>query len=371
MDFSYDPGLPRDILIIGAGAIGCLVAGGLAQAGQVVTLVGRPRTAEAIARQGLRVSQDGRTATVGQVRAVSSIRAAFEGRPRYRLAVLTVKSYDTAQAVAELAAATADPPPVLTLQNGVGNEETLAAQLGQAQVIAGVITTPASVPEPGHVLVERNLKQIGVASLVDPPPTGVPSAAQVADLFAAAGFEARTYPDWRSLKWTKLVMNLLCNASCALLGWSPAQVWADRPMAELEMVAWREALAVVRRLGCRLVDLGGYPLRLLDPWLRSLPTGLLYRPLGHFVVGGRGGKMPSLYLDLERGKRSEVGWLNGAVVTAGQALGMPVPANGTLAGSLSAVVEGEEAWETYRGRPEALLARWRAARDPVTVQRPG
>lgn len=347
------------ILVIGAGAIGSLVAAQLAQSGQPVVLAGRARSARAINLDGLRVVENGATTTVHSVEGVDSLAAAFSGGTDYRLAVLAVKSYDTAQAAAELQAATSQPPPVLTLQNGVGNEETLMAALGPDRVLAGVITTPVSAPEPGVVLVERPRRRAGVADVANPGAIPVLGAADAAALLASAGFEARTYPDWRSLKWTKLVMNLLCNASCALLGWPPERVWADPRLASLEIAAWREAMAVVREQGCRLVNLGGYPLAALEPALRALPVAWLRGPLGRFVVGGRGGKMPSLYLDMESGKgRSEVRWLNGAVVDAARRLGQAAPANQALCDSLSAVVCGDEPWDAYRGQPEVLLGKW-------------
>lgn len=351
------------ILVIGGGAIGSLVAAQLAQAGQPVTLAGRARSARAINLDGLRVVENGATTIVRGVEAVDSLAAAFSNGADFRLAVLAVKSYDTAQAAAELLAATAQPPPVLTLQNGVGNEEVLLAVLGPSRVVAGVITTPVSAPEPGVVMVERPRRRVGVADVAGKGSAAAFAAAEVASQFALAGFEARVYPDWRSLKWTKLVMNLLCNASCALLGWPPERVWADPRLAGLEIEAWREAMAVIRQQGCRLVNLGGYPLALLEPALRSLPAAWLRGPLGRFVVGGRGSKMPSLYLDVESGKgRSEVRWLNGAVVDAARRLGQSAPANQVLCDSLWAVINGEEPWDAYRGRPEVLLAKWQRER---------
>lgn len=347
------------ILVIGAGAIGSLVAGHLAQLPVEVTLVGRPTTETAVREHGLRLSEAGDTKIVDNLEVVSSLAAAFSGRQGYQLAILAVKSYDTHQAVTELASITDNPPPVLTLQNGVGNEEILVAQLGQRRVIAGVIATPTSLVEPGHVLVDRPLKHVGLAN-IGQPASGLVHAQQLSDLFERAGFTGRTYADWRSLKWTKLVMNLLCNASCALLGWPPQKVWSVPELAGLELAAWQEAMTVLHQVGCHLVNFGGYPLGSVQLLLRQLPASILRRPLGYFVVRGRGEKMPSLYLDLSRNKgRSEVGWLNGAVVRAAAAKELLVPANWVLYDSLSAVVEGRESWEHFRNQPSTLLARWR------------
>lgn len=354
-----------DVLVIGAGAIGGLVAAHLARAGHAVVLVGRPRIAEAIKRDGLHLSQGSNTWVVRTVRVETSLAAAFADGKAYRLAILAVKSYDTEQVARELCSAAQNPPPLLTLQNGIGNEEILAAALGVERVLAGVITTPVTVPEPGHVVATRPGTAVGLANVssghaVQPLP--LLRAQEAADLLRAAGMTVRVYRDWRSLKWSKLILNLLCNASCALLGWPPEQVWAHRRLANLEIAAWREAMAVMRRLGCRLVSLGGYPLSVLEPALRLLPVVWLRPLLGRFVVAGRGGKMPSLYLDLARGRqRSEVDWLNGAVVRAARQVGLSAPANQVLYSSLMAVVRGDESWSRYRDRPERLLVAWRKA----------
>lgn len=354
--------MPHQILVIGAGAIGSLVAGQLAQAGYRVTLVGRPNAVEAIRSAGLHLVYPDHTATVHQMRPVASLAAAFDGQPDFQIAILAVKSYDTASAIAELTAATHAAPPVLSLQNGVGNEEVLASVLGADRVIAGAITTPASVAVPGAVVIERSAMRIGVADLTlgESRPTG---AAEVAALLRRAGFRVQVVDGWKDLKWTKLLMNLLCNASCALLGWPPQRVWADPSLARLEINGWREAMVVMRRMGYRPLNFGSYPLNWLEPLLHRLPVDLLRAPLGRFIVAGRGGKMPSLYLDLSRGKgQSEVAWLNGAVVEASARTGAAAPVNRILFQSLSAVVDGREPWESYRDRPDRLLEQWELAK---------
>ncbi|MCS6844611.1 MAG: 2-dehydropantoate 2-reductase [Caldilineales bacterium] len=356
--------MTQPYLVVGAGAIGTFVAASMALSGQPVILVARGDAGERIRQAGLQLRTAHGETLACRVAVAPSTAAALAGSPAIGLAILAVKSYDTAQAMAELRAATASPPPVLTLQNGVGNEETAVAALPNSHVLAGAITTPVSVEAPGAVVVERDSRRLGLADVQLPadPAAGRASLAAVAAAFQRAGFQVRCYDDWRSLKWTKLVMNLLCNASCALLGWTPEQVWDHPGLVRLEMAAWREAMAVVRGLGLRLINLGGYPLAPVEPLLRRLPVGMLAPALRPFVVGGRGDKLPSLYLDLSRGKgRSEVAWLNGAVVEAGRQLGLATPANRALTDALLAVVRGDEAWSAYRDQPAALLARWRAA----------
>ncbi|MCX7707204.1 MAG: hypothetical protein N2204_04275, partial [Anaerolineae bacterium] len=146
------------VLVIGAGAVGSFIGARLALAGHEVTLVGRPALVEAVRGGGLTlIEPDGsrRTADVTAVPDIADAFAAISGSDEpglpsetYGLALITVKAYDTAAVIAELATAVAVPPLLLTLQNGVGNEEALAEAFGSHRVVAGAIDTPISVPAP-------------------------------------------------------------------------------------------------------------------------------------------------------------------------------------------------------------------------------
>jgi 2-dehydropantoate 2-reductase len=340
-------------LIIGAGAIGCLVGARLALSGQQITLIGRPALVEAVHAQGLTLRMGTETKTASGIVAVPSVAAAFDGAAAFDLAILTVKAYDTDAVMGQLAPWRSRLPPLLTLQNGVGNEERLAAILGANRVMAGAITTPVSVVAPGVIEVIRR-GRVALAA-VDPRTPAFP-ALSLAAMFEAAGLPARPYDDYRGLKWTKLLMNQLANATCAILGWTPSQVMADARLANLEIDAWRETLAVMAAQGIRAVTLGGYPFPWFAPLIRTLPHSVIRRALGRLVAGGRGSKPPSLYLDLEAGKgRTEVPYLNGAVVTAARP-GIKTPVNTILTETLQALSRSDTSWAEWRDQPERL---WR------------
>jgi 2-dehydropantoate 2-reductase len=343
------------ILVVGAGAIGCLVGAKLATAGVQVTLVGRPAFADAVRNGGVVLHEQGETVTVRAVQAVGSIRAAFSGVEGPDLAILTVKSYDTQAALDELcAAAAADPPVVVSLQNGVGNEEMIAAAMGSARVIAGTITTPVSVVAPGVIQIERPSHWVGLSSWAGAA-TGLVD--QLKDAFAGAGFRVSLYADVTGMKWSKLLMNMVANATCAILDEDPATVFGDPALVDLELAAWREALAVMDHAGIRPVNLGKYPFRQLAPLIRTLPNALLRPALRSQVAGARGSKMPSLQIDLSAGKaRSEVEWLNGAVAQKGQSIGVPTPVNQTLTRLLLSLVGEPQARSAWRHNHALLLS---------------
>ena len=310
---------------------------------------------------GLTLIEPSGSRHTADVRAVDSIAAAFTrsastsaltsiSASAYDLALITVKAYDTANIIAEaMAAGARQIPPLLTLQNGVGNEEALAEAFGADRIISGAIDTPVSGPEAGQVQVHRERFKAGVA----PVGQGAP-AAQAAGLLRDAGFTVDVFTDYRSLKWSKLLMNLLANAQCAILDWTPAQVMADPTASRLEALAWQEVFAVMAALRIRPVAMAGYPLPLLAPVVRRLPADWLARGLRRFVSGGRGSKMPSLHVALAGGRRSEVGWLNGAVASYGRKAGVPTPVNRSLTDVLTALTNGEDRPEDWRALPEAI-----------------
>lgn len=344
-------------LIVGAGAIGCLVGGRLRAAGHDVTLVTRERLARIVSDSGLRLNLSGETIYVPNIVAVASIReAVFEFGP-FDLALFTMKSYDTSTGIRELRAATDRSLTVLSLQNGVGNEQRLAEAFGVDQVMAGVITAPAEMPLPGVIRASEGAIGLAVLDSVTPPEP-------VATAFRSAEFETRVYDDWRALKWSKLLLNILGNALPAILDWPPERVFGDPRLFDLEWRAWREARRVMQAQGVRVVSLPGYPLAWGVPLMRWLPQSLLRPMLARAIAGGRGGKMPSLHADLERGKRhSEVTVLNGAVVEAGRGVGVPTPVNSALTDTLMSIVQGQIRWERFRGWPERLLAVVKASQE--------
>jgi 2-dehydropantoate 2-reductase len=246
------------------------------------------------------------------------------------------------------------PPTVLSLQNGVGNEEAIASALGSASVIAGVITTPVSVLEAAVIHVDKPRYTIGVSPWHPAVPFSVLDATQTA--LVQAGFTVTLYPNARGLKWTKLLMNMLGNASSAVLDMPPQEVFADSMLVDLEIEAWREALAVMKASRIPPVNMGHYPFGLLSPLVQRLPKATLRPILRAQVAGARGGKMPSLHIDLHSGKkRSEVAWLNGAVARKGEQLNVATPVNRLFYEILSSLLGDEQQQSLWRRNAVRLV----------------
>ena len=337
-------------LIIGAGAIGTYLGVNLAHAGQEVTFLARPATAAHLRAHGLSLTTaEGEVRRIAAPQVAASPAEALENS-RYDAALLALKTYHTPAFLESMAPWRAQFPPVVCLQNGVEAEAVLAAFLGEGQVLAGTVTTAVARRAAGQATVERP-RGVGLAA-------NHPLAEPLAAALQAAGVATRLYPNGAAMKWSKLLTNLLGNATSAILDMPPAEIFAHPDLARLETAQLREALAVMAALGLPVVDLPGVSVRRLVWAIRWLPQ-LLLQPLLQKAVGsGRGGKMPSFHIDLHGGRgQTEVDALNGAVVRYGERLGIPTPVNRTLTETLQALTQGELALEAFRHKPEALLRR--------------
>ncbi len=338
-------------LCIGAGAVGAYLGGSLAAADCPVTFLLRPATAEALGARGLQITQGGVTSAVREVTIVTSPAEALAAKPA--IILLALKAYDTAAALDDLRPFAASLPPILCLQNGIGNEEVIAQVIGAHNVIAGTVTTAVSRTGPGQIVVERK-RGVGVA-------LGHPLSETLVEIFNRAGLNTRAYASRSAgpMKWSKLLTNLVGNAASAILDMAVAEIFGDPRLFAMERAALRECLGVMRALHYPVVDLPGTPVGALAFGLQLPPV--IGRPLlQRGVASGRGGKMPSFYIDLRQGNRqTEVRWLNGAVVRAGADAerGVPTPINRGLTEIVEALSAGQLSLTEFQRRPEALLKR--------------
>src|SRR2546429_2705864 len=142
------PAPPLRFLFFGAGAVGSLLGARIAQAGCEVTLVGRPPHVEAVAKAGVRMVTAGKVSNQSVLAARPTIAEA--GGP-FDYVFLTVKGYDTMDAIDQLQLALRPGTILGSFQNGVGNEETIALALPEQALVAGSLTVPVSLDEPGTI----------------------------------------------------------------------------------------------------------------------------------------------------------------------------------------------------------------------------
>lgn len=344
---------PLNVLVFGAGAIGTYVGGSLALAGHKLTFVEQPAVAEILRGRGLKLdlSADRRRGerSVFEVRDVEiavSLEAALAGS-RFDAAIFALKSFDTLPALESLKPFRDSLPPILCLQNGVDNEPAIAEALGVDKVIYGTVTSAIGRGGPGEITLEK-LRGVGVAE------TSALSR-RVAAALEDALLNCQLFPNAAEMKWSKLLTNLLANPTSAILNMTAAEVYDHPDLYRLEIEQLRECLAVMQAQGLDAVDLPGTPVRLLS-LATKLPVWLSKPFLSKAAGAGRGAKMPSFHIDLYTGRtRSEVTYLHGAVVRAGEQFGVPTPVNKLLTETLLALTEKRLPLDTYARQPEKLL----------------
>lgn len=282
------------VLIVGSGALACLFAARLAAIGEQINMLASwPEGLHALQSSGVTLEVDGTRATY-PVQAGSDPQA-FAGARR---ALVLVKAWQTPRTAQQLAACLAPDGVALTLQNGLGNQETLEQALGAQRVAVGVITTGATMTGPGAVRWGGD----GVISL------GAHAAqAEFAALFSAAGFQVNTGQDVASLQWSKLVINAAINPLTALLAVPNGELLARPAAAELSAQLAAEAAAVAAALGV--------PLTFADPVAAAQD-----------VARRTAANHSSMFQDAQRGAITEIDAISGAIVRAGQQAGMPTPA---------------------------------------------
>jgi 2-dehydropantoate 2-reductase len=344
------------VLAFGAGAIGTYVGGSLALAGHRVVFVEQPAIASQLQERGLRldVSIDRhREASKPLVVAPSSFKCvgflgdAMQQGP-FDVAIFAMKSFDTAAALEEIKPFIKSMPPILCLQNGVDNEPAIAALLGADHVIAGSVTCSIARNAAGDIVLEK-ARGIGIAS-------ANPFSQQLAAALNSARLNAHLFPHPADMKWSKLLANLPGSATSAIVDMSPAEVFTHPGLYALEMRVARETLAVIAAQGAHVVNLPKLPVRALALAIH-LPS-FLARPIMMKVVGGgRGGKMPSFHIDLHAGRqKSEVEYLQGAVVRYGEKSGVPTPVSRLLTETLLSMVRGDIPIAEFSRRPDRLIS---------------
>ncbi len=302
------------VAVMGAGAVGCYYGAMLARAGHEVVLIGRPAHVEAVRARGLRLEAQSFDEHVPL--AASTEPGAVRGAD---LVLFCVKSTDTEAAAAQIAPHLAPGALVLTLQNGVDNDERARSVLRSHEVAAAVVYVATGMAGPGHV------KHNGRGELVIAPSA---RGEEVAQALRAAGVPTEISGNVRGALWAKLVLNCAYNALSAITQLPYGVLVRNEGVPGVLRDVVAECLAVARAEG---VTIPGDIDAAVAGIARTMPA-----------------QFSSTAQDLARGKRSEIDHLNGFVLRRGEALGVPVPAN-RLLWTLVRLLEDKASGATEKG----------------------
>ncbi len=343
-----------NVLVFGAGAIGTYFGGSLVLAGHHVVFVEQPKMVAELRERGFRLDltiderRKTKDAFVIEPRSFviqPSLEEALKFGP-FDIALFALKSFDTPAALEAMKPFADKLPPILCLSNGVENEQAIARVFGLEKVLYGTVTTAIGRRGAGDIVLEK-LRGMGVAA-------GHPLSEKLAAALDGAYLNCRLYPEPHSMKWSKLLTNLVANPTSAILNMTAAQVFANPQLYKIEIEMLKECLAVMRAQGLEVVDLPGTPVKLLA-FATQLPLWLSKPFLSRAAGSGRGAKMPSFHIDLYSGRgQSEVDYLHGAIVREGKRRGIPTPTNELLTHTLLALTNKQIPLEEYDNQPEKL-----------------
>ncbi|MBA1142795.1 2-dehydropantoate 2-reductase [Mesorhizobium neociceri] len=305
----------KTIVIAGAGSIGCYVGGCLALAGRKVVFLARSRIAEAVLDGGLRVTDlDGRDRSIkpGALSVTADPAAALANAD---VVLVTVKNGATEEMAALIAAHARGDAVVVSLQNGVGNADRLRARLGSRLVLAGMVPFNVVQSAEGNLPLHVHRASDGKVMIED-------RMAGLASLLDVEGLAVETHADMKAVQWGKLLINLN-NALVALSGLPLASELADRRWRLILAVQIDEALAAMKASHIAPVRIGGLRPGLLPKLLR-LPDWL-FRLVARRMLAIDPQARSSMWDDLQRGRPTEIGDLQGTVLSLAEKAGTPAP----------------------------------------------
>ena len=301
------------IVVVGAGGVGGYFGARLARGGQDVTFVARGAHLEALRRSGLTI----RSAVEGEYTVPVSAVEKVAGLPTADAVLVCVKSFDTESAVEQVRPVVGPSTAVLSLQNGVDNEDIIDAVLGPGHAVGGVAYVFAAIEAPGvvaHVFAGRI-----VFGEMDGRPS--PRVEALRGAFAAAGVPAAVSDDIRRALWEKYLM-ISAQAGMTAVTRCPIGVVRSTPET------WRMYRMIVEELAA-LGRASGV----------ALPDDAVERTLAN-AQGLAPHLFSSLHHDLVHGKRLELEALHGHAVRLGERLGVPTPMVFAVYAALRPFAEG-------------------------------
>jgi 2-dehydropantoate 2-reductase len=312
MNMSVDTKSLRHIVIVGAGAMGCLFAARLEKAGATVILIdNNAQRLALIAKEGLELIDD---AGSSSCQPGASVAPDFAGP--VDLVMLFTKGMHSAAAVNSIAHLAHYQPIALTLQNGLGNAEILAATFGADRVLKGTAHVPADLAPPNKVI-SHGFADLHVGGHV---PAAQGLADPVAELFTRSGFKTVVSHNIDADVWDKLAFNAALNAMAMITESSNGAMDVEAGLRIARAVV-QETVSVANKIGLKLE---GAKIE------RTIALALKDHPL----------HKASMLQDRDCGRSTEIDNINGAIVKAGEQWGVATPVNATLA-DLVRIIEGQ------------------------------
>ncbi|MGH7259472.1 MAG: 2-dehydropantoate 2-reductase [Nitrospiraceae bacterium] len=303
----------QQIMIVGAGAVGGFFGAHLAKNNPNVSFLLRPRTCEAVRKNGLTIRSAAGTLTV-RPRVSSNPREL----PAPDLIILGVKAYDLDEVMDQLEPVLTEKTVILTLQNGVDTEDRILARVHRDCVVGGVAFIYSKIVEPG-VIEHYKRGAVAVGEMMGHQSKRVQ---EIVTLFTQAGIQCQLLEDIRKSKWEKMCWNCVFNPITVLINDRVAKALDYPEMMGVIQQIVGEVAAVAASLKVPLApDMAEKTVQVTQA-IRDIHT--------------------SMYDDWKAGRPTEIDSLNGYIVQKGRELGIPTPVNEALTALVKAVMEKEK-----------------------------
>ena len=309
------------ILIVGVGALGGTIAARAIRSGLPVRLAARNNdSAKALRRSGLRVSGIG-----GEVRADAIDVAAVEDYGKgdqFDLILLATKAQDALEVAPHVLGLLAPEGVILPIQNG-GVARALADRLGEDKILGGFSNLGATMVEPG-VYEQKNAGHLLIGELAGAVSERVERVARV----LGRAIEVKVSSNLTGAIWSKLLINCSVTTLGALCSQTMRQYMETEAGKKVFRRTYEEALSVAFATGTRPERLAVDPIP--PGWASNVAVEKRYESWVEAIIAFYGDVKPSMLQDFERGRETEVDFINGYVVTLGHASGVPVHMNAAI-----------------------------------------
>jgi 2-dehydropantoate 2-reductase len=291
------------IAIVGPGALGCLIAGLLKhRTKEDIWLIDNiPSRVKIVRDQGIIIEG------LSSIKARPNVTAEAKEAGVCDLVVICVKSYSTEDACKGVKELVCKDTFVMTLQNGIGNVQILNDHFGQDRVIAGITNHGATLLGPGQV------RHAGKGDTIIGASNGkvLGPVKEIASILTKGGLEAKVSRDIDSVIWSKLVINVGINALTAITRLKNGALIEHDGTKEILRSAVQEAVKIVKKKRIKLA---------YDDPIQKVES----------VCKGTAANISSMLQDVLNNKRTEIDFINGAIVRQGKSLDIPTPVNSVL-----------------------------------------
>ena len=303
---------PQSFAVVGAGAVGCIVAAFLAKGNYKVTLCDViPELIEPAASRGI-IIEGAENLEQKVTRVITTVDDLADDVPD--VIIICVKAPATPLIASAIEPYVKQGAYAISWQNGIDTELELAKFLGKEQVMRAVVNFGCGLKEPAHVVMPFHHPPHYVQEL---DPNSKQAALAVSEALSGAGLETKRTDDIVSMVWRKSIMNAAMNPVCAVTGLTMSKAMNDPLVFELIDALTIECARVAR--------------------VNEISLGWNYYPYAMEYMRSAGDHKPSMLMDIMNNRRTEVDYMNGKMIEYGRQAGTPTPYNHMIRGLVKAI----------------------------------